>query len=685
MRDDDDEVTTPEDRFFEIRKCIKEDMDAVMTLYSRAIDDFKFAWVDGEQWDAAMTALRGNRPRYEFNILRQSIKQVINDNRRNTPTIKVRPVENGDVEMAEIRQGLIRNIESQSNADIAYDWGGLYAITAGFGCWRVTKEYVGDDSFDQDIVIKRIDDPFSVFFDHAARELNRSDARRVAILQNMPKSEFKRRWPKATVKSFDSGLPKGLYYDGWYTKDMVRVAEYWYKTSETKTIYKLSDGRVVEAEGFDLIRDQAANPPIDPQTGEPAFAPITVEAEREVTYDKIRVEVISGDEVLEGPTDWEGDYFGIIPCWGDIVSIEGADYWYGMVRMARDAQILHNFSQSNLTESVATQPRAPFLATPLMLEGHEDAWQNMAVDNPPMLPYNPDPSAPGGMPQRQAPPQLASAWFDLSRINTDNLKAVTGIHDASLGRQSNETSGRAILARQQEGDVANFDYTDNIARAIQWTGVVVNNLISKIYTSERDLRILGEGDAEKYIRANQPVWVPDASPEGGHWEKINDMTAGKYDVVCTVGPSFTTQRMETLEVMGNLAQGGGPLAPLFSWAVLKYMDAPGISEMADIAKKMLIAQGVPVTQDPGEEPVPPPQPPPPNPKDVAQAENYAAQAKLNAAKAAQIMATTPADIENTQADTESLQADALRSASQAGQAAGLAPNPLEELNRWPMQ
>lgn len=640
--DDDDSLldseTPSEDRFYEIRKRFRAAESAVSGMYSDCVDDFKFAMVPGNQWDANLTTLRNGRPCYEINVLRPNIKQVINDNRKNTPTIKVRPVENGDTDTAELRQGIIRNIESMSDADTAYDYGALWAITSGFGCWEVTTEYAGDDTFDQDICIKRIANPFSVYFDPNSHEPNRSDARYLFKIEDMDRSEFKDKYPDAECRDFTGGLPQNLAYEGWYTRDTVRVAQYWAKHRRKKTIYKLSDGRVVDASrkvdgeemGFDLIKEVAANPPIDPRTGQPQWQPITIVETREVSYDKITVEVLSGDETLEGPTEWAGDYFGIIPCWGDFFTVEGKDIFYGMTRMARDPQSILNFSQSNLVESIASQPKAPYLVTPKMIEGNEDSWKNMAVENPPALIYTPDPDAPNGMPGRLQPPQLANGWFDLARINADNIKDTTGVHNASLGKQSNETSGRAIMARQQEGDVATFDYQDNIARAIAYTGKVINNLMSKVLTAEREMRVLGEGDTEKYVTVNKAVQVPDPTPQNPanmKWIRENDLTEGKYDVVVTVGPSFTTQRMETLAAMTDLAQIPGPMGMLFSYGILKYMDTPGISEFADTARKMLIAQGVPLPPEDGEEPVQPPQPPPPNPKDVAQAEKYAADAQ----------------------------------------------------------
>ncbi len=622
-----------EDRFRAIREAFQMDMEAAQDLYAMAVDDFRFVWVPGNQWDGHMSQLRGNRPKYEYNILRQSIKQVINDNRQNTPTIKVRPSRDGTTEIAEIRQGLIRNIESVSNADQAYDWGGMYAITSGFGCWEVATEYTDDDTFEQDIIIKRIENPYAVFFDCAARSLDRSDARRAWVIEAMPRSEFKAKYPKAELVDFDSIAARGASYNGWFDRDTVRVAAYWHKKRKTRRIYRLNDGRVVDANGFDQIAEQAANPPAGPD-GQPMAAPVTIDRERTVEYDCVVKEIISGKETLEGPFEWAGKYIPIIPCWGDIVSDEGKDYWYGMARPARDAQVVFNFSQSNIVEVIASQPKAPWMYTPKMVEGFERQWENAAIENAAGLPYNPDPEAPGGRPTREAPPQFPNAWFDLARINQDNLKATTGIHDASLGKQSNETSGRAILARQHEGDVATFDYSDNIVRAIQFTGVVVNDLIDKIYDADRDVRILGDDQKERYVRVNQPVW------DGTKYVKQNDMTAGKYDIVVTTGPSFTTQRMETLNAMSELARAPGPTGALGAYGVLKYMDVPGMGEFADVMRKTLVAQGMPFKPEEGEAPIEPPAPPPPNPLEVAEAKLKEAQAARAAAEAEQTSVET---------------------------------------------
>jgi len=626
---DSTEPVNTETRMAGIRKRFASCQDAESELRRAWLDDLKFVMIAGHQWDGHLGEYRGNRPKYEFNKLRPTIKQVINDNRKNTPSIKVRATEDGDKELADIRQGLIRNVESRSKADEAYDWGAMYAITCGFGCWTIATEYADEGSFDQDICIKRIQNPLSVWFDPAARELDRRDARFAFIESRLSKADFKAKYPGKELKSFDGPGRDGDRFGDWFGEDFVRIAEYWYKETAKKTIHQLSDGRVVDADEWDALADDAANPPIDPQTGQPVSPPVTVVQSREVSTTKIRMEVISGAEVLEGPTDWAGKFIPIVPVWGDIVNVEGKDEWYGMTRMARDAQTLYNYNRSNLVEIIANQPRAPWLYTAKQIEGYESIWQRQGRDNPLGLPYNPDPQAASTAPTRDAPPQFPAAMANASSMDADDIKATTGVYDASLGAQGNETSGRAIQSRQRQTDTTTFDYSDNIARAIQYTGEIINDLIPHIYDTDRQIRILGDDGSEDYIRINKPVF----DQATGQWVKVNDLSQGRYDVTVTTGPSFATSRMETLDAMMQLVQAGGPLQPLAFYLAIKNMDLPGVDDILEGARRLAVNSGL---LEPGEGDTPP-QPPQPNPKDVADAEKSKAQAAKYGAEAQQTM------------------------------------------------
>ncbi len=644
----DEKPVTKEDKYTLMRERYQACVDAETDIREDAIEDFKFIWIAGCQWDNNFGALRGDRPKYEFNKLRQAVKQIVNDIRQNTPAIKVRATKDGSTDMAEIRQGMMKNIESQSNADTVYDWAAMYSVSGGYGAWRVNRVYVDDDSFDQDIRIERVVNPFSIRFDPSARAITRQDAKFAFVEDDISRAEFKRRWPKAECRTFGPATVETLRH--WFGEKDIKIAEYWQVVPVKKELLLLSDDDVVWAEDFD--EKFWANPPPDPKTGQP-MPPITVVDRRDVETTKVTSEIVSGVETLEGPFDWPGKFIPLVPVWGDLVHVDGRDEWYGMARHSRDAAILNNFALSTFAEQVASQPSAPFMYTAKQIEGYETEWSNLATNNAPGLPYNPDPDAPGLRPQREAPPQMSPGYMALLNITSDALKATTGLFDPSLGAKSNETSGKAIIARQREGDVANFDYSDSIARAIRYTGEIIDDLIPHVYVGKRQMRILGEDGAAKFVTVNESV----QNPQTGEWETHNDLRDGKYDITISSGPSFTTQRMETLDAMMQLAQSQGPMAMLAQYGVLKNMDTPGMDEVRDGMRTVLVGQGL-LQRNEKDPPAPPPQP---DPTIAATVKLKDAQANKAAAETQFILAETPAKVMQAHANADKATADAFGS------------------------
>lgn len=575
-------------------------------------EDMQFAFVAGNQWDNHLKAKRRNKPCYEFNQLRQLIRRVTGQQLKNKPAIKVRAVEDNDVETAEVYNGLIKNIEVQSAAENAYDTAFQWAAGGGFGVLRVVSEYESGDSFDQCLKIKTVNDPLTVWCDPAAREFDRSDARYWFVTEVIPKAEFKRRWPNQPMVDFSVTGMDQLDREWWF-EEGVRIAEYWHKKPKKKVIYLLSDGAVVDAEEFKPIAD------------EKAAQGLTVKSEREVECDEIYSVPVCGTGKLEEPTKWGGTMFPLVIQWGDLLTIDGKQIYSGMTRFARDAQTIHNFEMSSMVEVVSKLPNNPLKATPKMISGLESYYERLGYDDPPVLLYNADPNAPGGSPQRDPMAQLPTALANLAQISTDSLKAVTGIYDASLGARSNETSGRAILARQNEGETANFVYTDNQVKALKRLGEILVDAIPAYYDAERSIRILGDDNAEKYIKINRPT----VDEQTGEIHIINDLSRGKYDVTVTVGRSFDTARMELAEAAQALSQQPGPFSLLGQFMLLKTLDLPGMDEFVKAARQILVNQGM-LKPGEGDDPPPPPQP---NPKDVADAEQKASSAKLNNAKA----------------------------------------------------
>ena len=524
------------------------------------MDDLKFANEPGEQWDVALRTERGNRPCYEFNKIRVTCKRIINDIRSNRPQGKVRAVEDGDVDTAQTVEGLVRNIWNVSDGDSAVDHAAEYQVTAGMGAWRIVTEYSDDTAWDQDIKIKPITNPFCLYVDPACMDPVKRDARYWFITSTIAKEVYEDKYGKIPAVEFEKGEFDDD--DDWGDDDGVRICEYWYKKPIAKTLYLLPDGATVD----EL-----------PQGVEPLRT-------RQVQTNQICMIVMSGDKILEGPVEWAGAHFPFVMVYGEAIVIDGKRKWWGLTRHAKDAQRSYNFSRTLAAESVALAPQFKWWATPMQAEGLVEQWATAHQQNLPFMLFNADPSQPGA-PQRMGGADIPAALVQEMQISSEDIKAVTGIYDASLGQRSNETTGVAIRARQNEGAIATFNYSDNMARGIRRTWEILIDLIPKVYDTERSIRILGTDGAEKYVKVNH------VDPITGQTE--NDLSRGKFDVAITVGPNFSTQRQEAAEVYMQLAQANPAVFGVAGDLIFKSMDLPYAD---DIAERMKVILPPPVQQ-----------------------------------------------------------------------------------------
>lgn len=552
-----------------IRERFKVMQEAESTNRRMAMEDYKFVNEPGYQWEEQVKKERGDRPCYEFNKLRQSCKHVINNMRANTPQGKVRGVEGGDKQIAEIYEGLIRNIWNQSDADTAIDYASEYQVSAGIGSWRISTKYVSNDVFEQDIVIETIANPFCLYADPAAKDMLKVDARDWILTERISKTAYEKRWPKADVTEFEA--EEFDDDEDWHTDDEVRIAEYWYKEASTKEIWQLEDGTIINADSEEgQIIEQTM--------------PDVIKRRRTVNYDKIMMCIASGDAILEGPTEWAGSMFPFVQIYGEYAVIDGKLVWHGLPRFAKDAQRSYNASRTAITETIALAPQAKWWATADQAKGHVDRWADAHKQNYPFMLFNSDPKQPGA-PQRMGGPDVPVALIQESQIASDEIKAVTGIFDASLGAQSNETSGRAIYARQQQGQISTFNYEDNRAKGIKRTWDLLVDLIPKVYDTERELRVLGSDGIEDYKRVNRVVL------DGmGNEVKVNDLSMGRYDVTVTIGPSFTTRRQEASEIYGQMMQSNPEIFGIAGDLIFKSMDLPYAEDIADRLQVMLPPQ-----------------------------------------------------------------------------------------------
>jgi hypothetical protein len=573
--------TDPKAILTQLRERYKVATEADQLNRRQSMEDMKFINVPGADWDLIVKQERGiDRPMYSFPKLRISCKRVINDMRSNRPQGKVRAFEDGDKDTAEVYEGLCRNIWNNSDGDSAIDMAAEYQVPAGIGAWRICTEYSDDTAFDQDICIDPIPNPYCLYPDPTSQDMLYRDSEYWILTQKVGKSAYERKYPKSDVVDWE-----GSEFDDeeeWQDENSVRVCEYWYKEPKVIEIALLSDGQSV-----DLSKVNPAD-----------FAQMGLQVVRTRTVNSFQIKscICSGDAVLEGPTDWAGSNFPFVMIHGEHMIVDGKRRWFGLVRFAKDAQKAYNMARTAIAETIALAPQAKIWATAEQAKGLASQWSDAHKKNLPYMLYNPDPKAPGP-PVRIGGADVPIALMQEAQIASDDIKAVTGIFDASLGNKSNEQSGIAIRARQSQGEIATFNYMDNMAKGIRRTWEILIDLIPKIYDTERSVRILGQDGAEKYKRVNS------IDPATG--QPVLDMSKGKYDVAITVGPSYATQRQEAVESYTAIGQTQPELYSVAGDIIFRNMDLPGAEQIAERLKLMLPPQIQQSLAKDGQKPMPP--------------------------------------------------------------------------------
>jgi hypothetical protein len=557
-----------------------------------ALDDLRFAKL-GEQWPEKIRQqrIKDGRPCLTINRQPSFIRQVVNEARQNRPSIKVHPVDSqADVQIAEIYNGLIRNIEQTSKADVAYDTGVDFAVSMGFGYWRISIDLAYDDTFDKDILIERIANPFSVYGDPLSTAADSCDWNQCFVTEVLGEKAFEQKYKGADKVSWEDDY-KGCQAP-WYADKTVMVAEWWKREKVPKTIMALSDGSVLAEDVYAKQKEL-----LDAQG-------VTVLGSRKTQSYKVTQKVLTGAEVLE-EVEWAGKYIPIIPVYGDEVNVEGKRHFRSLIRDAKDAQRMLNYWRTASTELTALAPRVPFIGKKGTFKSDASKWATVNSQNHAFIEYD------GADPPARQPLDSGRAIGAIQEaLNAqDDMKSILGIYDASLGAQGNETSGKAILARQQESNASNFHFIDNLSRAIEHSGRVMIDLIPKVYTGERMIRVLGHDNKAQNVQLGQqmPVQGPDGQPQqdpatGLPMTKVCDLSAGKYDLTVEVGPSSATKREEIAQRLTEIVQAFPAAAPLVSDIIVRNLDIPDGDEIAKRFEAMLPPQVTGQNQDPMQNP-----------------------------------------------------------------------------------
>lgn len=533
-----------------------------------AEEDLRFLL--GDQWDDAVVKERQSegRPVLTVNRLPQFQRQIANDIRMSKPAMKIGPGDDEtDQDKAEVIEGLVRSIERSSDAQAAYYMAADSQVACGIGHWRVRTDYINDDTLDQEILIEPIEDGLNVLWDPNAIKQTREDAMFCFVPIDMDREAFKEKYPDASMAEIGSEGASSA--NDWSSEDTIRISEYWYKKPYQRDFLVLYDGQTVIADTLepDELEFLESTGAIESKVGREAF--------------KVCRALMTYSEFVEEPVEQPYKHIPIVPVIGEEVRIGKKVHRRGALRFARDPQRIFNYWTTANTEFVALQPIAPFIGTIQNFKANQKEWESANKTPYPYLPYQPDPENGGRPPERPTPPQASAGMLQGLAQASDDMKATTGIYDAGLGNRSNETSGKAILARQQEGDISTYVYMDNFTRALKRTGQIIVDMIPHYYDNARVISILGPDGREGLVPINKAIQAAD-----GQEDFQIDLTVGRYDVSIEGGPSFNTRRQEAAAGMEMLIQSNPALFEVIGDLYVKSQDWPMANDIAERIQRM---------------------------------------------------------------------------------------------------
>lgn len=570
--------------FFETaRKRFKAAKAGFSEIREEAAIDLRM--ISGDQWDPVVKNARdkAGRPALTFNRLPNLVQHVANQVRQNTPAIYVNPVSDGaSQDTADVFEGIVRHINFRSHGEVARDHAVECSASGGFGFYRICTEFIADTSFDQEILIQRILDPMTVYFDPDCQEPDYSDAKYCFVRCKMKWSDYKRQFPGAVRSDFDASDRETM--GDWQEEDHIWIAEYWHVDISMRTLchYWIPSPTLEVPDGVQEFVGWLDELPKD-------FPKDQIVQKREVEVRSVHFDKINGVEALD-KTDWVGRWIPILPVLGKEMVVDGKRQLQSLIRHARDPQKLFNAYKSGIAENLGLASRVPWIGAKGSFK--DPKWDTANSTNHAYLEYEPQSidGQPTGPPARNNFEAPIQALSQAAAQESDDIKAAAGIFDSSLGAATAEYSGISVLRRQQQSDVTNFHFTDNLTRTMWHEGRILIDLIPKIYSTARAARILQEDGTPSIVMITQALDGDEANvPKvpGHENEPHHRLDVGRYDVTVTTGPSYTTQRQETFDMLTKFAQAMPAIFEIGGDIIFKNSDIPGARELAERFKLML--------------------------------------------------------------------------------------------------
>lgn len=619
--DDTDDASTDKDSIEEAVEWFKFVETTETDQIEQEAEDLSFQLAEGawpesirSQFNAIKANSPGNpsnidlpaRPRISIASLDEPISLVSAEQRKAHLAVRIHPLsEDADDETAQILQGLYRQIERDSRADIARGWAADRCLWAGRGAYRIDCVYdpYGGHELDQKILINRILDQSTVKRDPYAQQPDWSDGTRLMIAVPISLKTFKRKYPKSKVAGYDdrtfdteTSNSNGWLDSGTGENRSVRVCEDWrVEITERKKVL-LDNGEMAFEDEIPAGRKA--------RTGKDARS-------RNVTERHVFWRIINYCEVLQAEQEWDGQYIPVASVIGrELQPTKGKRGWIGMVTNAKGAVRLTDYAASNAVRMAALEPRAPYHLDPRQIEGFEKWWEQLNTRD---FPYLPSHAEKDGVrfekPERtQVDVSRLGPSMQLLTMGKGFVETATAIRGPALGEQTPaHRSGRAIVALQDQSVQSNSPYLDNLANiSMTYEAMVILDIIPKKYDRPgRIARILDKKEVASWIMLNHPfVPGPNGRPQAlpydtpeekqaadvlvndpQHPAKHYDLSKGRYGVEVTIGKGWKDERDEGVGEMGAILQSDPAMMQVIGPEYFNYRGEPWAENVATLLEK----------------------------------------------------------------------------------------------------
>jgi len=490
--------------------------------------DQRFA--DGDQWDQKVAKERtaAGLSSLVYNKLADKVRYIVNNARKSVPNIKCNPVSNGATKnTAKVLDGIVKQAQRKHNAKAAYIHALKCMVIGGIGSWRVMPVKVDDD---YDLKVGRILNPTTVLMDPSAIEQNFSDAEYQFVESWMARDVFDATYAEedeakekpgifARIGNAIRGIGGGESGNGMFTKDSVKILEYWVKNNTT---------------GF---------------------------AEQYI---------LNGDRVLKSNLEYRGKHLPVVFLVGEETHIEDERRYSGVVRGVKDMQVLLNLSKSKTADYIGRSSSQQWLVECEQIEGYEGIWLNSNINGAAVLPFK---ATGAGTPQRLEAPPPPNGFMAISAEADSDIRSAVGIRDPMESIPANIAS-KTLEMHISQSNIGTLEYIDRLGDMILWTGEIMIDLIPHYYSYPHIREIMGLDGQVSTVQIGAP-YIDNGK------QVMHDLSQGCYSVTITEGPSYESARAEAADKLTEVAKAYPELMQVAGDIVFRNFDFDGAVEIAD--------------------------------------------------------------------------------------------------------